>query len=161
MPPPPDTDEALLNVYRTELQRVHPFVIVPAHISAAALKATRPFLMSAIRMVASHRNLRSMQAQMYQLMRHLSDHLLIRSEKSLDLLLGIIVIAGWYQYHCFMHAQLNNLLCLAKSLIADLGLSQQPRDRCSYPGIVKSIKPAARTNEERRALAGVWFLTSS
>lgn len=161
-PPPPESDETLLNIYRDELQPVHPFVVVPTFISAAALKSTRPFLMSAIRMVASFRNLKSMRAQMYHLMKYLSDHMLIRSQKSLDLLLGIIVIAGWYQYHCFVHAQLNNLLSLAMALIGELALNRHPsvKER-SILMMFKSVTPAARTNEERRALIGVWYLTSS
>lgn len=103
-----------------------------------------------------------MRAQMYHLMKHLTDYMLIRSEKSLDLLQGIIVIAGWYQYHCFMHAQLNNLITLALALVGDLGLNRTPRtSQRSAIMMVNPIRPAARNNDERRALAGVWFLTSS
>ncbi|KAF7560362.1 hypothetical protein G7046_g3777 [Stylonectria norvegica] len=160
-PPPPDTDDALLNFYRTQLQRLHPFVIIPSTISAASLKSTRPFLMSAIRMVASVRSLTSMRAQMYHLMKHIADHMLVRSEKSLDMLLGIIVIVGWYQYHCFVHAQLNTLLHLAATLVEELGLRHQPLPRGGNVFISKrSVAPPARTNEERRALVGVWFMTS-
>lgn len=161
-PPPPDTDENLLNIYRNELQPMHPFVIIPSHLTAATLKSGRPFLMSAIRMVTSFRSLRSMRAQMYYLMRHIADHMLIRSERSLDLLLGILVIAGWYQYHCFMHAQLNNLISLAVTLTGELGLRRSPcvQERTNLM-VVKPFKPEKRTNEERRALVGVWFLSSS
>ncbi|RBR21817.1 hypothetical protein FVER53590_00428 [Fusarium verticillioides] len=161
-PPPPASDEELLKLYRKELQALHPFVIIPDGVTAAKLKTTRPFLMSAIRMVTSYRSLRSMRAQMYHLMKYIADHMLIRSERSLDLLLGIIVIIAWYKYHCFMHAQLNNLIALASTLVGELGLHRSPTvlERTSLM-VVTPFQPAARTNEERRALLGVWFLSSS
>ncbi|KAG6992077.1 hypothetical protein FOFC_00559 [Fusarium oxysporum] len=161
-PPPPASDEELLKLYRKELQALHPFVIIPDGVTATKLKATRPFLMSAIRMVTSYRSLRSMRAQMYHLMKYIADHMLIRSERSLDLLLGIIVIIAWYKYHCFMHAQLNNLIALASTLVGELGLHRSPTvlERTSLM-VVTPFQPAARTNEERRALLGVWYLSSS
>ncbi|KAF5680835.1 hypothetical protein FHETE_223 [Fusarium heterosporum] len=161
-PPPPGSDQELLNIYRKELQILHPFVIVPDGITAARLKESRPFLMSSIRMVTSIRSLRSMRAQMYHLMKHLADHMLIRSERSLDLLLGIIIIVTWYQYHCFMHAQLNNLISLAVTLVGELGLHRSPTvlERTNLM-VVNPFQPKPRTNEERRALIGVWYLSSS
>lgn len=161
-PPPPETDDVALETYKTQLQHLYPFVVIPPNVSAATLGATRPFLMSAIRMVTSFRSLRSMRAQMYALKKHISDYVLIRSERSMDLLLGIIVILGWYQYHCFTHAQLHNLLSLAVSLVGELGLNRHP---VIHEGTrVMAAQPPApsnRSNEERRAFIGVWFLVSS
>ncbi|KAI5467458.1 hypothetical protein BGZ63DRAFT_346309 [Mariannaea sp. PMI_226] len=161
-PPPPDSDDVLLSVYRNELQSLHPFVIIPPNVTAAKLKSTRPFTMSAIRMVTSFRSLRSMRAQMYYLMRHIADYMLIRSERSLDLLMGILVISAWYQYHCFMHAQLNNLIALSITLVGELGLNRSPSalERTNLM-VVKPFQPETRTNEERRLLLGVWFLSSA
>ncbi|KAG9258133.1 putative C6 transcription factor [Emericellopsis atlantica] len=162
VPPIPDSDETLLDTYRRELVPVHPFVVVPATTSAAQLKTERPFLMSAIRMVASFRSLRSMRAQMYYLMQQISERMLIQSERSLDLLLGIIVIIGYYQYHCFTHAQISNLIMMAQALAGDLGLKSMPtRSERSTLMMVKPLDVQPRTNEERRALAGVWFLSSA
>ncbi|XP_044719829.1 tRNA processing endoribonuclease [Hirsutella rhossiliensis] len=161
-PPPPDSDDVLLDLYRNEMQPVYPFVIVPPTCSAASLHSSRPFLMSAIRMVASFRSLRSMRAQMCHLMSHISDHVLMRSERSLDLVQGIIVMLGWYQYHCFMHAQMNNLIMLAMSLVAELGLNRPPvlREQASLME-PRPVEPPGRVNEERRALAAVWFVSST
>ncbi|UKZ75586.1 hypothetical protein TrVFT333_003274 [Trichoderma virens FT-333] len=160
-PPPPDSDEGLLEFYRKNLQPVHPFVIIPPNISAAVLAARRPFLMAAIRMVSSFRSIRSMRAQMYHLMKHLADHMLIRSEKSLDLLLGIIVMLGYQQYHCCLHGQLSNLITLAGSLIGDMGLSKPPgvHERTRLM-VVRPPVQHGRSNEERRAFAGAWYWAS-
>lgn len=161
-PPPPASDDVLLDIYRNELQELNPFVVIPAGVTAAKLKATRPFLMSAIRMVTSFRSLRSMRAQMYYLMRHIADFMLIRSERSMDLLMGILVIAAWYQYHCFMHAQLNNLISMAVTLVGELGFNRSPNllERTNLM-VVKPFTPEKRTNEERRVLLGAWFLSCS
>ncbi|CAG9989781.1 unnamed protein product [Clonostachys byssicola] len=155
-PPPPDTDDNLLDLYRRELMPLNPFVVVPPTINAAGLAETKPFLMAAIKTVASFRSLRSMRAQTYYLMKHLSDHILIRSERSLDLLQGLIVIISWYQYHCFIHAQLSNLVGLATSLISDMGLTRP----IYIPGQFDPNGPKAHTAEEKRAFAGVWFNAS-
>ncbi|KAH6609173.1 hypothetical protein Trco_002519 [Trichoderma cornu-damae] len=160
-PPPPESDEVLLDYYRKNLQPVHPFVVIPPNVSAAVLAARRPFLMAAVRMVGSLRSTRSMRAQMYRLMKHLADHMLIRSEKSLDLLLGIIVMLGYQQYHCCQHGQLSNLITLAGSLIGDMGLSKPPglHERARLM-VVRPPEPRGRSNEERRAFAGVWYWAS-
>lgn len=103
-----------------------------------------------------------MRAQMYHLMKHISDHMLIQSERSMDLLLGIIVIVGYYQYHCFLHAQMGNLISLAVSLVGELGLVGPPtRSERTILMVVKPLNIPPRTNEEKRALAGVWFFSSS
>lgn len=113
-------------------------------------------------MVSSFGSLRSMQAQLCDLMSHIADHMLVRSARSLDLLQGIIVMLGWYQYHCFVHAQVNNLLYLATSLVAELALNKPPgiREQARLM-VARPVEPPGRTNEERRALAAVWFVTSA
>ncbi|KAK0630221.1 hypothetical protein B0T17DRAFT_215703 [Bombardia bombarda] len=153
--------ESFLTLYQTELSPLFPFVIIPVGTSDEELQASRPFLYSAIKMVTTITNMRSMRAQMYRLVRHVSEHMLLRSERSLDLLQGIIVMLGWYQHHCLIHAQLNNLVHLAASLVGDLGLGRQPRPQ-EKMGMMTMYwdEPAPRTNEEKRALLGVWYLTS-
>ncbi|KAJ2902847.1 hypothetical protein MKZ38_000041 [Zalerion maritima] len=102
-----------------------------------------------------------MQYNSYLTMKYLTEHMLVRASRSLDLLLGIIVFVGWYHKHCLMHAQLNNAVHLAFSLVADLGLNRNPqlaeRTRLlnSHP-----VEPQSRTLEERRCMLGVWYLSS-
>lgn len=98
---------------------------------------------------------------MYHLMKHLADYMLVRSEKSLDLLLGIIVMLGYQQYHCCLHGQLNNLITLASSLIGDMGLNRPPglNERTRLM-VVRPPEVNGRSNEERRAFAGAWYWAS-
>ncbi|KXH32998.1 hypothetical protein CSAL01_05934 [Colletotrichum salicis] len=160
-PPPPDTDENLLKIYRTKLAPCFPFVLVPDDVSATTLGATRPFLMAAIRMVSSYRSMRSMRGQMYRLLNHVADHMLLRSERSFDLLLGLVVMLGWFHQHCIAHAQLNQLVSLAACLVGELGLKRSPclpeRTRLL---VMRPWELRERTNEERRLLLAVWYLSS-
>ena len=52
--------------------------------------------------------------------------MLIRSERSLDLLLGILVTLRWHNYYCFIHSQLHNPTSLAMTPAAELGLKRLP-----------------------------------
>ena len=157
-----ESDESLLAIYQHHLSPRFPFVIIPRTTSPAMLQSSRPFLFSCIKMVASFNNMHSMRAQMFAIMRRISDHLLMRSERSLDLLQGIIVALGWYQNHCMIHAQQTNLVSLAAGLLADMGLNRQPevQERTNIL-VLDPVQPPPRTNEERRAILGVWFLSSS
>lgn len=71
----------------------------------------------------------------------------------MDLLFGILVLVGWYHYCQMQQNQLNSLLCLTESLIADLGLGQ---GRKVQDG---SDMPSSRSDEQR-ALLGAWYLRS-
>ncbi|WQF86997.1 Putative zn(2)Cys(6) fungal-type DNA-binding domain-containing protein [Colletotrichum destructivum] len=161
-PPPPDTDENLLKIYRRELAPRFPFVLVPDGVSASTLGATRPFLMAAIRMVASYRSTRSRRGQMYRLLNHVADYMMLRSERSFDLLLGLVVMIAWFHHHCLIHAQLNQLVSLAACLVGELGLKSSP----SLPErtrllVMRPWELRERTNEERRVLLAVWYLSSA
>jgi hypothetical protein len=159
---PVESDETLLSIYRNQLCNSSPFVIIPAGTTPRHLQATRPFLMKAIRMVASVRHLRLVRGQSRAIMEHISNAILMRSERSLDLLQGILVFLGSYHYHCMAHAQFNNLIRLAVSLAEDIDLSTCPKSqqRRSQLPLVRAEEPVSKTNEEKRALLGVWFMSS-
>ena len=94
-------------------------------------------------------------------MKHIAEAVLVKSEHSLDLLQGILVLLGSYHYHCLVHAQFNNLVQLASSMIDDMGLTRDPRWLQKIR--VMSIHPEecqARTNEERRLIVGIWYMSS-
>ncbi|RFU30234.1 hypothetical protein B7463_g6102, partial [Scytalidium lignicola] len=160
---PLELDETLLSIFMNQLSTKFPFVIIPAGTTARQLQETRPFLLKVIRMVASVRHLRSMRGQSRAVIQHISDAMLMRSERSLDLLQSILVILGFYHYHCMTHAQFNNLTHLAVSLIEDMDLSTPPKsqERRNQLPLIRAENPRSRTNEERRALVGVWYMSSN
>ncbi|KAJ0122334.1 hypothetical protein J7T55_002847 [Diaporthe amygdali] len=155
-------DDELLEIYRNRLTPVFPFVVIPPDTTSERLKAERPFLFSAICMSASISDVNSMRGQMVALTQRLMNEMMVESNRSMDLLLGILVMLAWYQNHCLMHAQLNNLLHLAQALLADLGLNRSPEvQERSNVMVLNPPAPNRTTNEDRRAILGVWFLSSS
>ncbi|KAI1454870.1 hypothetical protein F4805DRAFT_438223 [Annulohypoxylon moriforme] len=161
VPVPLEPDNTNLSIYIDELMPNYPFVPFPPGTTASELASRRPFLFSTIRMVASYRNLKSMRAQNYFILRHISEHMLMRSERSLEILQSILLVLGYYHYHCMVHAQMNNLIGLANSLAADLGINRNP-DLQERARLLQTNPetPPARTNDERRTLCGVWYMTS-
>ncbi|KAL2269273.1 hypothetical protein VTJ83DRAFT_1457 [Remersonia thermophila] len=149
-----DVDQVLLSKYRGEMMPQHPFVMIPYQVSASALRTHRPFLMAAIRAVTSFDGLQPMRERMQVITAAIADRMFRQSERSLDLLMGIVVILGWHHYHCGRQSQLNNLLCLAESLISDLGLNKAPL-------LQENGEEGVRAVEEQRLLLGVWYLRSS
>lgn len=159
---PMESDETLLSIFRNQLSSQWPFVIIPAGKTPSQLQATRPFLMRAIKMTASVRHLQLVRGQSRAVMEHISNAMLMRSERSLDLLQGILVFLGFYHYHCMAHAQFNNLVRLAVSLVEDLDLNTCPKSQqqSSQVPLIRTGEPVSRTNEEKRALLGVWYISS-
>jgi hypothetical protein len=151
---PPDTDDVLLAIYTTQLVPCFPFVPLPSDSTPSQLASTRPFLWRVIRMVSSLRSHRSMHGQSLAIMQHLSEAVMIRGERSLDLLQGVIVMVAFYHYHCLVHGQFNNLTLLAMAMVGDLNY-HKPLRPSKLDGEV-----GVRTDEERRALLGAWYLSS-
>ena len=159
---PADSDENLLSIYMNQFCSSFPFVIITPGTKPAQLRATRPFLMKVIRLVASIRSLRSMWGQRQSVMQYISEAVLLKSERSLDLLQGILVLLGYYHYHCLVHTQFNNLTQLAISMIGDMGLNKNStlQDRTRALRMNSSEEAQARKNDERRAIVGVWYMSS-
>jgi hypothetical protein len=156
-----EPDEKLLSIYQNHLSSPFPFVVLSPSTTVAQLQQDRPFLMKVIRMVAYIRNRRSMWEHKQAVMQHISEAVILNSEHTLDLLQGILVFLGYYNYYCLAHGQFNNLTHLAKSMIGDMGLDRdvRPREWNRYVAMDPE-EPKPRTNEEKRALLGVWYMSS-
>ncbi|KIW22422.1 uncharacterized protein PV07_12309 [Cladophialophora immunda] len=162
---PLESDETLLSIYTNQLASHFPFVVIPTGTTAKQLRETRPFLMQVIGMVASVRYLHSMRGQSRAVLKHIHDVMLMRSERSLDLLQGILIFLGFYHYFCMSHAHYNNLAQLAVGLVGDMDLNTCPnlkaREEHHRLTLARAEEPRPRTNEERRALLGVWYMASN
>ncbi|KAJ5000907.1 hypothetical protein K4K48_002077 [Colletotrichum sp. SAR 10_66] len=88
--------------------------------------------------------------------------MVLRCERSMDLLLGLVIILGWFHHHCIAHAQFDMLVSQAACLLGELGLKRGPslteRTRLI---VMRPCELKQRTNEERRLLLAVWYLSSS
>jgi hypothetical protein len=160
-----ESDDVLLSTYRQQLTPQFPFVVIPPGLTAKEVATSRPFLMQVIRMAASVRDLRSMRAQSCAVLKHISDAMLARSERSMDLLQGILVFLGFYHNLCLSHAHFNSLAHLAVGLVGDLDLSICPTSKMKERYHRFAMAPVSgqkrpRTNDERRALLGVWYMST-
>jgi hypothetical protein len=85
----------LLDIFHRDMAHQVPFISLPSQMSAQALSRERPFLYSSIMTVASyHDSLHQLQMGR-DLVKCLTDRLIILGEKSMDLLQGLLVYINW------------------------------------------------------------------
>lgn len=87
----------LLNLYRNEHIPYFPFVLVP-HISASKFQKDRPFLFKTIAVAAGYQFgpcPKPFADFAKDIFRELSERVLIKGEKNLDLLQGLLVTIAW------------------------------------------------------------------
>ncbi|TGO11113.1 hypothetical protein BTUL_0117g00290 [Botrytis tulipae] len=157
--------ERLVRLYQMEMTARFPFVVIETGgLTGKQWVTSKPVLGKAVLMAASYYNLPRQTVYETALVRDLTERIMVRREKTLELLQTILVFCGWYHYHCLGHPHLNNLLGLAMGLAGDLGLNKPPSaDRFKYPfGHSRATAGdfSRRTMEQRRALAGLFYLTS-
>jgi hypothetical protein len=85
----------LFNRYMRLMAPSMPFVIVPEGTDAWEVAEQKPFLMQVITAVAYFHDLPKQQLMVKDLMRTISEKVLIRNEKSLEVLQGILVLISW------------------------------------------------------------------
>ncbi|KAK5135788.1 hypothetical protein LTR08_004614 [Meristemomyces frigidus] len=152
-----------------------PFVALPPQTTARHLYQHKPFLLHAIVTVTYFHDLPKQQGMVKQLMRDLSERVLMNNEKNIGILQGILVLVAWYHPHVFSNQQTTNLLHLAIALTIDMGIDRVPgHSHADFKAEMKSAMPKSMrsefppiisrvqigTLEEDRALAGVFYLTS-
>jgi hypothetical protein len=89
-------DEALLLLeFRTQMAPQFPFVVVPPDATSESLRRERPMLWRSIVVAASYHNPRRQIALGWKLMEEFSTRILLKAEKSLDLLQALLVHVAW------------------------------------------------------------------
>ncbi|KIX02452.1 uncharacterized protein Z518_08393 [Rhinocladiella mackenziei CBS 650.93] len=165
----PVMEEKLFSHFRTEMSQYFPFVVVPPDATAVAFKEGKPFLFRCCVTAACHPDPHVQRQLVEELLRYLGDRMLLNSERSLDLLQGVLVLIAWYQFYNHYNPQLMNLLHLASALVIDLGLNR-PCHSGPWPpvGMVTEVTQlihggpvmqGAHTSDERRAVLGVCYFT--
>ncbi|KAK8126103.1 uncharacterized protein PG998_001862 [Apiospora kogelbergensis] len=144
--------EQLLDDFRENMMHLFPFVIVPPPMSAAQLRSERPVLWKAVMLQACHLEGSRQVFMGRKLLQELSEALLTKPRKGLDVLQGLLLYVGWFHY-ALSTFQVTNLLGLARSLCTSLGFNEnktemEPRDY----GAVQL--------EQMRAFAGTYYLST-
>ncbi|KIW16859.1 hypothetical protein PV08_04049 [Exophiala spinifera] len=164
---PPVVEERLFSDFRTTFNRYFPYVVIPPHETTASIRKEKPFLFRTCVSVACHADPVTQSQLAEELLRYIGERMLIKSEKSLDILQGLLVFISWYQHYNHYNQQMMNLLHLASAMTIDLGLNR-PTYSGPWPpiGMVvdthqlihgKPLCPGVQTSDERRALLGLYF----
>lgn len=87
--------EKLLEFFRTEMNHHFPFVVVPSVLTPGLFRQDHPFLFRACIAAAAHCDPPTQMRLGEDLLKTIGERMLVRSEKSLDLLQGLLVLIGW------------------------------------------------------------------
>lgn len=175
--------EVYLEIFRTKMSPLFPFIMLPANVTAEQLRRERPFLY--LNICAAPCQNASRQREILQAMREaVAERVVLQGEHSLDLLQGLLVHLAWFSpISCPLRpnvssvpkesgyfqgsSQLDVFLRLTVSQVISLNLNQglasmRALDRpLAYIRAVDfhpdQIPP--RTLEERRTYLGCYYLT--
>ncbi|KAL4876532.1 hypothetical protein BJY04DRAFT_199848 [Aspergillus karnatakaensis] len=137
--------ERLVAAFQLDFIPKFPFVVLPRGTTAASLRARGPFLFLCIiaATVGSAHPLRKFVDE--EIMDHVMSRIVARSERTLELLRGLLVHSVWYAYPAERHhPRLLLLVQFCVSILYDLGLHKRA-DLCG---------------DERRALLGTYFMST-
>jgi hypothetical protein len=86
----------LLSIFREQFSPRFPFIIIPPNLSSSELQAQKPWLYKAITVVASQGN-RTRQLELAkEIASEVALAMLLRSERSLDMLESLIIFNAWF-----------------------------------------------------------------
>ncbi|TVY78222.1 Transcriptional regulator WAR1 [Lachnellula suecica] len=162
-------DEAL-QIFREQYAVRFPFIVIPPQLTSSELRAQSPFLHRTIMLVALQ-NQRLKQIEMSkQVSMEIAAALILRGERSLDMLQAVIIYNTWSYYYSPVvpHTQSTAMFQLSFALLFDLGLNRPVRDAEGPEMLVdpsKNVteinsKEGKRTLDERRAFLSCYILTS-
>ncbi|KAI1620278.1 hypothetical protein EDD37DRAFT_697816 [Exophiala viscosa] len=155
----------MLQTYRSEMQPLFPFVVTYPGTTFAELRQQKPLLVLA-RLMVSCRHDQSRQLAIARKLRELISYMmLIKGERSLDILQCLLVYLSWYQLHVDLSSQVGNLVHLIMAMVTDLGLnraaiSPAPAALALRNPNIAVVGRTTRSLEERRTFLGAFFLTS-
>ncbi|KAI0847512.1 hypothetical protein F5Y00DRAFT_271068 [Daldinia vernicosa] len=161
----PSEAEDLLRKFRDETAGFLPLVYIPPYARAQQLREMYPFLWLTIMCTAStsprKRTALSEQAKNIVVLK-----VVMHREKSIDLLLGLLIFVGWSHLHKRDKPFWTLFSQLIVTLVCDLGLHRPPSDPtvfCAAGDIGEqrvSTLLKRRPHEEQRAVLGAFVVTS-
>jgi hypothetical protein len=158
--------EIVFDRYRRLMAPNIPFVVLPTGTDASTLERSEPLLMQAITTVTFFHDTTRQQKMAKDLTRQICERLLVNGEKSIGILKALLVFLNWYNPHLFFSQNSTNLLHLSMALATNLNIDRGPGlcERAQIEAAVKTYGLSQSTkvmsNDERRAILGVFYLTS-
>ncbi|PYH69570.1 uncharacterized protein BO88DRAFT_36183 [Aspergillus vadensis CBS 113365] len=158
--------EELLAKFRSHKMPMFPFVIISTQLGVPSLRQQFPFLLLCI-VTACLEHKPSLQHRMEQeVRRSIATRLIVNLERSLDLLLGILVHVAWSYYHWpIFNSQSSMFLQMAVMVVGDLGLDKGDLNMQASPFNSQianqvEIDSDCWTSAAQRALLGCYYLCS-
>lgn len=180
--------EKLLSLYRDQFEIHIPVQFVSPEETAQELYSTRPWVFRTVMMLACQDARKRQLDQSVQLVRDFADAMLVRGEKSLDMLQALLIYNSWYTstflrlivvmcWANFLRAiyvtpqtpqtASAGVMQLAVAMLVDLGLNRPARQDDGAAEIERwalneqSANDVKRTIAERRAYLYCYLLTST
>ncbi|KAL2192281.1 hypothetical protein P885DRAFT_24682, partial [Corynascus similis CBS 632.67] len=153
-----------LSPFRDQMLSHLPFFNLPDHMTAEHVREQKPFLLFSI-MAVTARSVKAQSLMSTVIREHVARKMIVENQKSMDLLLGLLVFLGWYSAHLHASWRLHLTLMgsLAMSLVYDLCLDKSPTPPSFR--LLCAPKPTAaleeRTVEMRRASLACFYLTAN
>ncbi|PYH31865.1 uncharacterized protein BO87DRAFT_398949 [Aspergillus neoniger CBS 115656] len=158
--------EERLAKFRLHKMPLFPFVMIPTQLGVPTLRQQSPFLLLCI-VTACLEHKPSLQLKMEQeVRRSIATRLVANLERSLDLLLGLLVHVAWSYYHWpICDSRCSMFLQMAVMIVGDLGLDKgdlkmQASPFNSQVANQVEIDSACWTSAAQRALLGCYYLSS-
>ncbi|KAF5967046.1 cercosporin resistance protein [Fusarium bulbicola] len=113
-----------LDVYRRDYVPHFPFVPVPSSMCASELYVESRVMFWTILAVVSPLNDKVQVEFKAWFRRYLAEHLVVRQEKSIDILQAMLVYLAWNDFHFYGELQVTNIIQMAIGLVIDLRLDK-------------------------------------
>ncbi|ATY67169.1 Fungal transcriptional regulatory [Cordyceps militaris] len=161
-----------LHVYRKDYMPVFPFVLIEETTRPQELHAAAPALFWMIMAAVAQTSEEVDAAVKAWLRRHVAEKMLIRQEKTLEMLQAILVHLIWGSFHFYIDAETPLFMSLAQNIVLDLKLDWPPEQGQVYKHSLLGAawchmnkthllqRRRAHTPAEIRAVLGLYYATS-
>ncbi|KAM0562375.1 hypothetical protein ACHAPJ_002065 [Fusarium lateritium] len=160
-----------LAVYRRDYIPHYPFVPMSGAISSHELYVESRILFWTILAVVSPLEDKVQMEFKAWFRKYLAEHLIVRQEKSIDILQAILVYLAWNDFHFYGELQVTNIVQLALALVVDLRLDKHagamiigPKtllgDAWSSMGKPCPKMKVHQSAADKRAVLGVYHITN-
>ncbi|KAJ5095926.1 hypothetical protein NUU61_005282 [Penicillium alfredii] len=163
-PGPSGVADKLLHQFRTENVNYLPFIYIPPHTTSQELARDKPFFWACLTAVLAP-NLTERELLFTKIKDTIHQKLLIDTDPSLEILLGIMTFISWKTYS--PKPFINFYSHLLMGLVSDLGINKAAsKEQPIMQGFQraaggKTETVTSRTLKERRAVLGCFLITSS
>jgi hypothetical protein len=108
----PSMAQQYMEMFQTKMSAYFPFVVIPPDVNDERLRLERPSLFGAVVVAASFSDIKQQTLYGESLLRHFIEEILIKGEKNLDLLQGLLIYICWC-VHSFTPSRHKSCLLLS------------------------------------------------